>query len=202
MRYAAPGSPRARSLALAALAAVMPGLDDATPDTTAGLVTGVAGLVLFAPYLRMLFDRGGVLDAAGRIPADRLSRAYALLGALSDRDVAQPDPLERVLLGVPPGQPIDRAPLDDELRTLTDGLVRAVIAQWGALGKTSPDGLREAFIRRDGDLILEPEGAARLRVLPGPFDMLLDRLPWSIALIRTPWMPGPLHVRWRGHDDS
>jgi hypothetical protein len=34
-------------------------------------------------------------------------------------------------------------------------------------------------------------------VAPGPFDMLMDRLPWSFSLIRYPWMEEPLHVTWQ-----
>jgi hypothetical protein len=201
MHYAAAGSPRARMLARAALTAVFPDLADTKGDSQIALATNVAGLVLFAPYLRMLFDRGGVLDPEGLIPATRLPRARALLTGLSSSMAPQPDPLERVLLGLVPGQSIAPYTADDDMAALTDGLVRAVIAQWGALGKTAPDGLRQAFIRREGDLIPEADGAVRLRVLPGPFDMLLDRLPWSITLIRTPWMLGPLHVRWRSDDN-
>jgi len=34
-------------------------------------------------------------------------------------------------------------------------------------------------------------------VEPRSFDMLLDRLPWSIATLRLPWMDRVLHVDWR-----
>ncbi|MGY6633414.1 MAG: contractile injection system tape measure protein [Alkalilacustris sp.] len=197
MRYEAVGTPRARSLARAALGAVVPGLEPTGSETFAGLVTRMAGLVLFAPHLKRLFERGGVLAADGALRPDRLAQAKTLLQALGGGAAALNDPLENLLLGLAPGQPLPAEPPDPELEALTDGLVRAVIAQWGALGRTSPEGLREAFVRREGELAIDPDGAARLRVLPGPFDMLLDRLPWSIALVRLPWMGAPLHVRWR-----
>ncbi len=199
LRHAGVGSPRARTLARAVLVAVVPGLEPEGVAQTAGLVTRVAGLVLLAPYLRMLFERGEVLGSEGRLPADRVARARRLLVLLSGNAEGPADPLERVLLGLPPGKPVEAAAPDAGMEALVDGLLRAVVTQWGALGKTSPDGLREAFLRREGDLILEADGGARLRVAEGPFDMLLDRLPWSIALLRKPWMAGPLHVRWRSH---
>ena len=71
-----------------------------------------------------------------------------------------------------------------------------MIAEWGALGQTSPDGLRAAFLRRDGQLSAR-EGGLRLDVAPAAYDMLLDRLPWSFALVKLPWMVAPLHVKWR-----
>ncbi|MGY6412326.1 MAG: contractile injection system tape measure protein [Alkalilacustris sp.] len=201
LQHAGAGSARARALARAAMAAVFPELTAESPGAAAGLSSRVAGLVLLAPHLRTLFQRGGVLAATGGLPPDRLGRALGLLELCSGRPEGPADPLERVLLGLPPGQPLQPDPPDDDRAALVDGLLRAVVAQWGALGRTSPEGLREAFLRRDGDLTLEEGGAARLRVAAGPFDMLLDRLPWSVALVRLPWMAGPLHVRWRGHGE-
>ena len=36
-----------------------------------------------------------------------------------------------------------------------------------------------------------------LAVKSGPFDMLLDRLPWSYSTIKLPWMHEVLYVDWR-----
>ena len=41
------------------------------------------------------------------------------------------------------------------------------------------------------------EEAWRLTVEPGPFDMLLDRIPWGYGLLKLPWMAQVLHVDWR-----
>jgi len=35
-----------------------------------------------------------------------------------------------------------------------------------------------------------------LQVQPGPYDVLMQSLPWSIATIRLPWMERPLWVQW------
>jgi hypothetical protein len=83
---------------------------------------------------------------------------------------------------------------------LVEGLLAAVIQQWSALGKTSVAGLRDAFVLREGDLYPETGGGARLQVHKGAFDVLLDRLPWSLSPLRAPWMPAPLIVRWRSQD--
>jgi hypothetical protein len=50
-------------------------------------------------------------------------------------------------------------------------------------------------------MFFDADGSARLKVQQGPFDVLIDRLPWSISPLRTPWMPAPLIVRWRQKDD-
>lgn len=169
-------------------------------------VTEYAGIVLLHPFLKLLFDRLGLCDAAGAIGAAKLPAALSALHLLDGRAVAAarargPDPLHRLLLGL---QPHDPAPLpgppDHGGKTLIEGLLRSVVAQWGRLGKTSPDGLRQTFLQRPG-ILHQGEAGLRLDVTPGPFDMLLDGLPWSLNVVALPWMAAPLHVRWRHHDD-
>ena len=91
--------------------------------------------------------------------------------------------------------------LTAEEQATTAGLLQAVIAHWTALGATSVAGLRESFLQREGRLVLlspdEQPAAWQLQVQARSFDMLLDRLPWSIALIKLPWMERALHVQWR-----
>ncbi|WP_132463082.1 contractile injection system tape measure protein [Rhodovulum marinum] len=170
-----------------------------TGDTLAEPTTR-AGLVLFHPFLVLLFQRLDLLDDARRIrPGARLT-ARAALRALADPmpgPARLTDPIERVLLGLPrgwvhPGTPDPAPPAPD----LTDSLTRAVIDRWGALGQTAPEGLRETFVRRTGTLT-ETDTGPRLAVDPGPFDMLLDRLPWGLSTVALPWMALPLTVEWR-----
>ncbi|WP_146746245.1 contractile injection system tape measure protein [Rhodovulum viride] len=166
-------------------------------------LTERAGLVLFHPYLRMLFDRLGLIEAR-QIRADGLPRAAAVLAALAEAQPAQrlPDPLERLLLGLPDGARPEPCPTLAPAETaLIDSLLRSVIGQWTRLGKTSPEGLRATFIRRRGLIGTDDRGAPRLTVAPGPFDMLLDGLPWALGPIRLPWMPEALSVIWRKDDD-
>ncbi|PTT76668.1 hypothetical protein DBR42_26570, partial [Pelomonas sp. HMWF004] len=71
-----------------------------------------------------------------------------------------------------------------------------VIQHWRILGTTSLAGLRESFLVRSAQLSLQDE-AWRLAVEPGPFDMLLDQLPWGYTTLRHPWMERVIHVDWR-----
>jgi len=71
-----------------------------------------------------------------------------------------------------------------------------MIQRWTILGRTSISGLRDTFLMRRGALVQEPE-AWRLTVEPGPFDMLLDQVPWGYGTLKLPWMPQVLHVDWR-----
>ncbi|HRF39189.1 MAG TPA: contractile injection system tape measure protein, partial [Saprospiraceae bacterium] len=70
------------------------------------------------------------------------------------------------------------------------------IDNWGALGSTSPDGLRGNFLVRDGKLTRTDLGRL-LQVEAQSYDLLLDRLPWGINMVKLPWMEDMLFVEWR-----
>ncbi len=181
------------------------GLPDRTadPDTdTDFLITTQAGLVIFHPYLPMLFDRLALLTPQKNIQADQMPRAAAVLAALAGVAPQQnvTDPLERLLLAQPNAVELCPDPLSDNDLSIIESLVASVISQWARLGQTSPAALRDAFIRRTG--VLQPDAdAPRLLVDDGSYDMLLDSLPWALSPVALPWMPAPLTVIWRSRDD-
>jgi hypothetical protein len=164
-------------------------------------LTRTAGLVLLAPYLPTLFARLDLVVRAAFTGPVAIEQAADVLHHLAHGGpaAARPDdrPLERLLCGLGPEVPLrPPLPLDARAAAVADDLARAVIARWSALGATSVEGLREAFLRREG-LLSPVEAGTRLDVASKPYDMLLDRLPWSIALVKLSWMPAPLHVHWR-----
>jgi hypothetical protein len=71
-----------------------------------------------------------------------------------------------------------------------------ILRYWKALSKTSICGLREAFLQREGRLHINEE-MSNLHVVGKAFDILIDQIPWSISIIRQPWMERPIHVTWR-----
>ncbi len=163
--------------------------------------TDDAGAVLLAPYLPRLFERDGLMVEGVLAEGSARSVARALVElAVWGAPLAEPRPgssrVAALLAGVPPELPPMPAELAPTAGALVEGLLEAVIANWGALGQTSVAGLREAFLRRPGVLRESAEGW-RLSVEPRAYDMLLDRLPWSYGVVGHRWMPKPLFVEWR-----
>lgn len=159
-----------------------------------------AGLVILSPYLPSLFSRLGYLEHGRFSDPAQADRAALLLHYLSHNALETPEyplVLNCLLCGTASeGRILDPMVLSEGETGLADQLLRAVIAHWTALKNTSPQGLRESFLVRSGDLILK-EGAWHLTVEPRAWDVLLDRLPWGISSIKHPWMKQVLYVNWR-----
>ncbi len=180
------------SVAAASLAAAV----STTPDS---LLVPLAGLVLLHPWLPRLLAGCGVLDDAGRQIA-QMPRACALLHALACGDAEPAEhqlPFVKLLLGHPPGEPLTAAlpvlaPADHEEIA---ALLAAVREHWTALRGTAVEGLRLSFLQRRG-LLERADAAWQLRMQGEAFDLLLGLLPWSIGLVRLPWMRDPLVVEW------
>jgi len=77
-----------------------------------------------------------------------------------------------------------------------NAMLEACIANWEILKKTSIDGLRESFLQRKGKVELGMEKIT-VQVEKGSVDMLLDYLPWSLNMIKFPWLKQLIHVEWR-----
>jgi hypothetical protein len=161
----------------------------------------LAGLVLLHPWLpRVLTACGVVHENHRQIAPALLPRACALLHAMAagDADVTEHQlPLIKVLLGHRPDEP-----LADALPGVTAAdheeimaLLVAVRDHWTILRGTGVAGLREGFLQRRG-LLTRTDRVWLVRMESQSFDVLLGRLPWSIAAIRLPWMAEPLMVEW------
>jgi Contractile injection system tape measure protein len=165
---------------------------------------GNAGLVLAGAFLPHLFQQLDLVakDDEGKLrlrDADAVSRAVHLLQYLVDGSTDTAEPLlvlNKVLCGVAPETPVERAIQPDEReREMCDRLLAAMLARWPALNNTSVAGLRETFLQREGRLELAP-GRLRLTVQRKTLDVLVDQVPWSVSLVFHGWMPEPLHVTW------
>jgi hypothetical protein len=165
---------------------------------------GNAGLVLASPFLPHLFDRLHLLetDEGGRLRMrdhEAATRGVHLLQYLVDGSTLTPEPaltLNKLLCGLELAEPVARSiTLTDAERALCDSLLAAIIAGWPALGGTSPAGLRETFLQREGRLE-RADGAWRLTVQRKTLDVLVDQVPWTVKTVFHRWMPEPLRVTW------
>jgi hypothetical protein len=184
-----------------------PSLEEAEPagaeaETAASaLPLEAAGTVLLHPFLSGLFKAVGLLDEEGEFLSNEHRARGALLLSFAATGVPEtPEPelvLAKLLCGMEISSPVPRSIEATRLeRSEVDALLSAVVAHWAALGGSSPGALRETFLKRPGRLQREGEDW-RLVVEQRGVDVLLDRLPWAIGLVMTPFMARPLRVDWR-----
>jgi hypothetical protein len=162
------------------------------------LWTPVAGLVLLHPFLEVYFREVNLYDGtfAGFEAQARAAQLAAWLATGREATPAHAMALPALLAGLRPEALLpDQPPFTDFEKKEGLQLLEAVTAHWTALKSTSPDGLREGFLMREGKLTRMDNGWS-LTVETKAQDVLLGYLPWGIGLIRLPWMDEMLEVNW------
>lgn len=158
-----------------------------------------AGTVLLAPYLPVFFERTGLMDADGWRSDAHQVRALFLIQYLGAGVAEAPEHallLNRLLCGLEPGVPLPLGiELTDEEMLEARNLLTVVLERWPQMSGTSIEGLRGTFLMRGG-LLAEEDERWCLRIERGPYDMLLDSLPWPYRSVRFSWMPKLLEVEW------
>lgn len=161
---------------------------------------GDCGIVLLTPYIPMLLEKAGCIKAGKFIDDGSKIMALALLNYTVCGNYEPPKAeksIAQLICGFDAGEKLAELPtISDELKALADSLLQGVIANWCALGHTSPDGLRASFLIRQGILNNSEEGPS-LSVDNSAYDMLLDKLPWGYSTVKFSWMKIPLQVKWR-----
>jgi hypothetical protein len=158
-----------------------------------------AGIVLIHPFLLTLFRELDLIDK--NIFKDERSRhkAVTALAYAGSSDTEIPEHhlgLHKLLCGMPIEEPLRRTDEISETEAeKIEALLLAVIGHWQALKSTSPEGLRQTFLQRDGKLSPTEHGW-HLHVAQKGYDILMGKLPWGISMIRLPWMKSMLQVDW------
>ncbi len=155
-----------------------------------------AGAVIVAPYLPAFFGR---LEVTRNRKILHPSLALVLIHYLVFGTVEcleHEAVLSKILCGIPLEEFVPtRIALPQAFQQEADELLASVIRNWPILKSTSIEGLRTSFLQREG--ALEPsEDGWMLRMERRAFDVLLDHLPWTISIIRLPWMTETLQTSW------
>jgi hypothetical protein len=164
-----------------------------------GISVRNAGIVLLSGYVQTLFARLGII-AEGKflsssLQAEAVHYLQYVVTGLSRTDEALL-PLNKVMCGLPLSHPVaDGVAVKEEQRQLIEGLIKAAIGHWPAIGGCTIEGFRGNWLVRDG-VLNESVDKWELRVEKRPYDVLIQRSPFAFSIIRYPWMNKPLHVTW------
>lgn len=158
-----------------------------------------AGLVIIHPFLPKLFTNCGFTDTKNEWVSKKAQHEAATLlqYLFHGKEIIFESELllNKVLCGFDIKEVVDtHFELKDSDKQHCLDLLHTVIDYWEVLKNTSVEALRETFLSREGKLCVEEE--YRLIVEQKGVDVLLDRLPWGIGTITTPWMNTVLHCQW------
>ncbi len=164
-----------------------------------GIVVKNAGMVLMADYFKMLFDRLGLLKENVFLSDEAQLKSihylqYIVTGHSSTLESMLP--LNKVICGIELNAPIPAGiEITADQSELINGLIKAVIGYWPAIGETSIDGFRGNWLVRDG-MLTEHEDKWELVVEKRAYDLLISKSPFAFSIIKYPWMEKPIHVTW------
>lgn len=158
-----------------------------------------AGLILLHPFLKPFFRTIEITNKKGIITEARRHLAVQMVHYLA---TGEEDFFEgnlvfgKFLCGIPLETPVPRESLlTQHEKNEANLLLDEVIKHWVALKNTSPDGLRQMFLQRNGKLF-KKEKNYKLVVERKAQDILLEKLAWNISLVKIPWLKELLYVDW------
>ncbi|TCD01779.1 contractile injection system tape measure protein [Pedobacter psychroterrae] len=160
-----------------------------------------SGLVLLWPFLDRFFSSIHLISETGFIDAAASTKACLLLQYIAEGSQWQrfePNlPLNKLLCGIDLFEPVDvNVEITEDELAAADHLLEAVIGNAPLWKSVSPDGLRSAYLQRDG-VVSSRDGNWLLQVQRQTYDILLDRLPWSVSIVKLPWMNNLIFVEWQ-----
>ncbi len=159
-----------------------------------------AGLVLVHPFIEPLMQHVGLIGDEIPFSLENRAQAAILLQYLVYASPALEESmlvLNKVLSGVYPESFVnpDGFEWSPSVKQECEDVLHSVIAHWEVLRNTSVDGLRETFLQREGKLTRRADSWL-LQVDSRGVDVLMASLPWSIGIIKLPWMDRMLYVEW------
>ena len=158
-----------------------------------------AGIVILHPFLKHFFTLVKIVNKLGKvIPMKRELAAQTLhfLATGNEEFFEGNLVFEKFLCGLPLHFPIQKESLlTPEIKAEAEILLKEVVKNWPALKHTSPDGLRQMFLQRDGKLIQKDKNF-KLIIERKTQDILLDKLGWNISVVKLKWLSEMLFVDW------
>lgn len=158
-----------------------------------------AGLVLVTGYVKLLFERLGLLsEDQFKTKECQLKAVHYLqyvVNGLTENEEHHLV-LNKLLCGLSINEPVAAGiEITETEKTLIKGLIQAIINYWPAIGKCTINGFRGNWIIREG-IMQETEERWNLNVAKQSYDLLINKSPFSFSIIKYKWMDKPIHVNW------
>lgn len=163
-----------------------------------GISVENSGLVILAYFLPHLFDHLGWIKDK-QIREEALPKALSMTQFLATGEEIVDESalvLNKLILGIDLDDPMTNDYiLSDVEKELGIDLLKNVITRWEALRSVSVAGFQQTFLKRDG-IVYFRDNQYLLRVEKKTVDILMEKIPWSIGVIKLSWMPKMMITEW------
>ncbi len=168
--------------------------------TEEGIYISNAGLVLVHPYLQSFFAEAGLLDEKNQfISVPARQKATVLLYYLQCGNEEYHEwemALNKILSGMQYDELVpDGIRMTENEKEECRSLLQAVVNHWEALKGASIESMQNTFFLREGKITWK-ENHWLLQIERTGFDILIDRLPWSLTTIKLPWLEHLIFTEW------
>lgn len=159
-----------------------------------------AGIILLYPYLAKFFKDLGYMSTNQTIKKSKYNSAVAVaIYMLTGKQKAVDYQLHFIkwFLGIPERSliSVNETLLSKKEIALADTVLLSLKSHWPALKNTSINNLRESFLQRSGVMKLDQE-QCYVHIERRGIDVLIDQIPFSLSIIRLPWIKQPIIVNW------
>lgn len=160
-----------------------------------------AGMVLFMPYVHLLFRKLNLVDTKNQFCNKEAQQraAYVIQYAAFGRiDFPEHElVLNKLFVGMDLNEPLPSiSDLTQEEKDTARNMVEGLKTNWQKLRNTAVETFQEAFLKRGGKLE-EKDDSYLITVEEKAYDLLLSTLPWEFRLLKLPWMEKRVEVKWR-----
>ncbi|WP_341902087.1 contractile injection system tape measure protein [Fluviicola taffensis] len=156
-----------------------------------------AGLILLHPFLNPFFTEIGLLEGDQLTDPELAVHVLHYLATGQENSREYELQFEKFLCGIPEDEPIrQELPLSKEIKEEAENLLDAVLEHWTALRSDSPELLRNEFLQREAKIIIEEFQSTRLVFERKAQDILLEKLPWNLGIVKIDWRKDLLFVEW------
>lgn len=175
-------------------------IKDASQQQAMPIMVSNAGIVILQSFITTYFERLGIVKNNQFVnPQAQLDAVHYLQHLVTGFSETEEQHLlfNKLLCGLAIDQPIASGIyISDDEKATAEGLIDAMIDYWSAIGGCSIDGFRGNWLIREGHLS-EQDDRWSLVVDKKPYDLLMQRAPFSYVIVKLPWMAKPVYVDWQ-----
>lgn len=170
-----------------------------------GIYISNAGLIILAPYFVHLFRNLRLIEGKAFINKEASVKAVHLLQYAcgfenkedfeghSEHDLF----FNKILCGLDSTEPVPESyQLSNDEKDEVQNLLKAVLNNWTIMQRSSIHALQTTFLQKQGRLSKIGSDWEMLVERDSAVEILIDKLPWGISMIKLPWNEYTIHTQW------